>query len=422
MRWGRKPHLIVYNHLRFKQGNILMTKLILKRNPNMMRKKLERFKHEVRTQPIMSVITLALFSFAVSKCVLPEADAAVPVPEMVLVHTPDTKNYDLRVDPTVPNGSEDTVIDFGKLGKTSKVGPMMGAYFGVKSTKDRPAILPASMDVNWADNLQMLWNKKLSIRNVTPATRKNADKIVSAYATQERDTKTIQAFVSEVGEIVRDTQASIDYPSLCDAMRINDTSCGSYKKIMGRFNGQHIVAYGMTEIFPAQNGLYNFRALDTLLQHAGENYLDSIPALGDVLLSKGFYQLTSHAVRRDDSGNLGGVTFVDNYAGMKLPGSVLYITGKDSHKAAFEFSAYNIGSLIKSLNSSELKILSNRCSQEQLMEFIAVSHHQPSKAVRFGRRWVKEGCSKHLSAYLDDHLKEYALKTRINYGALVKYL
>jgi hypothetical protein len=102
-----------------------MTKLILKRNPNTMRKKLERFKHEVRTQPIMSAITIALFSFAVSRCVLPEADAAVP--EMVVIHTADAKNYDLRVDPTVPNGSEDTTIDFGKMGKTSKVGPMMGA-------------------------------------------------------------------------------------------------------------------------------------------------------------------------------------------------------------------------------------------------------------------------------------------------------
>lgn len=398
-----------------------MTKIILKRNPNTIRKKLERLKYEVRTQPIMSAITIALFSFAVSKCVLPEADAAVPVPEMVLVHTPDTKNYDLRVDPTVPNGSEDTVIDFGKLGKTSKVGPMMGAYFGVKSTKDRPAILPASMDVNWADNLQMLWNKKLSIRNVTPATRKNADKIVSAYATQERDTKTIQAFVSEVGEIVRDTQASIDYPSLCDAMRINDTSCGSYKKIMGRFNGQHIVAYGMTEIFPAQNGLYNFRALDTLLQHAGENYLDSIPALGDVLLSKGLYQFTSHAVRRDDTA-VGGANFVDNHAGMKLPGSVLYLNGRNSHKAAFEFAAYNIGMLVRGLNDKDVQTLVNKCSTEQLTEVVATSHHQPSRAISNARSWIKEGCKKPFRAYTGEHLRIYAKKTAINYTALKKYL
>jgi hypothetical protein len=204
-------------------------------------------------------------------------------------------------------------------------------------------------------------------------------------------------------------------------MRVKDTSCGSYKKIMGRFNGQHIVAYGMTEIFPAQNGLYNFRALDTLLQHAGENYINSIPALGDTLLSRGIYQFTSHAVRRDNTA-VGGANFVDNHAGMKLPGSVLYLNGRDSHKAAFEFAAYNIGMLVRKLDKQELNTLVNKCSIDQLTEVIATSHHQPSRAVSNAQRWIHAGCVKPYRTYTGEHLGTYARKTAINYSALKKYL
>lgn len=395
-----------------------MSKIILKRNPNQLPKKLQRLKHEIRTQPIMTTITIALFAFGLSKCVSPDADAAVPEvkPEMVLVKVQD--NYDLRVEPVPTSGAENTTVDFTTLGKSKKVGALMGAYFGVKASKDRPAILPESMDVNWGENLKMLWDKKTNIKNVSPATLKNADRIVTDYANAERDTKSIQVFVSEVGGIVRETHASINYSSLCTAMRIGGNGCSGYKKVMGRFNGLNIVAYGMTEIFPAQNGQYNFRAMDTLLQHAGENYIDSIPALGDILLSKGLYQYTSLAIRRDNSGKLGGANFVDNYAGMKLPGSVLYLNGRNSHKAAFEFAAYNVGNLVKGLSPSQINALANHCSIEDMTQFIAISHHMPSRSARFAHKWVIEGCKKPLINYLDKHLKLYALKTKSNYAAL----
>lgn len=387
----------------------------------MIERKLNRFKYEIRTQPISTTIAAILLSLAVAKCTLPEADAAPMVEIIEVADIGDLTESTPIIDESGPKGHEDTSVNFTAMGKGSKVGPLMGAYLGMEATKIRPAIIPATMNVNWGDNLRNLWDKKLNKKNVTPATIKNADKIVNGYTDAPRDTKTIQAFVSEVGEITRNTHASINYTTLCDAMKINETKCNSYRRTMGRFNGLNIVAYGMTEIFPAHNGRYNVATLDTILRHAGENYIDAIPALGDGLLSKGMYQFTSHAVRRDNTA-VGGANFVDNHAGMKLPGSVLYLNGDNSHKAAFEFAAYNIGMVVRRLNDREANILATKCDIEQITEVIASGHHMPARTYDNAKRWIAEGCAKPYRTYAGPHLTEYALKTSINYEALKKFL
>jgi len=397
-----------------------MTKMILKRNPNQLPKKLERLKYEVRTQPIMTALTIAAFAFALSKCASPDAEAlpvvqtidATAMEQTVIVPSPLANG---------PKGHETAEVDFSYMAKGSKIGPMMGAYFGIPSSKDRPAFVPESATVNWADNVQSLWNKKLKFKNVTPSTVKNAHIIVDRYASSARDTKTLREFVSQVDVVVDETHASINYTTLCKSMKIADNKCTAFKQTMGRVQGKHIVAYGMTEIFPAHNGEYNIIALDTLLRNAGENYIDSIPALGDKLLSKGMYQFTSYAVRRDDH-LVGGANFVDNHAGMKLPGSVLYLTGKNNHKAAFEFATYNIGMLVRKLDDKGVKTLATRCSMEQLDEYIATAHHMPAKAVKNAVRWVNAGCTKSYRAYTGSHLGEYAKKTSLNYTALSSFL
>jgi hypothetical protein len=394
--------------------------MILKRNPSQLPKKLERLKHEVRTQPISTAITIAVFAFVLSKCVSPDA-GATPVIQTIEAQALEKTITDSSTILNGPKGKEPVEVDFSYMGKGSKVGPMMGAYFGMSATKDRPAFVPDSATVNWADNVQMLWNKKLKFKNVTPSTVKNAHLIVDGYANSPRDTKSLRQFVDQVDVIVDETHTSINYTTLCKSMKIADDKCGSFKKTMGRIQGKHIVAYGMTEIFPAHNGKYNLIALDTLLRNAGENYIDAIPALGDKLLSRGLYQFTSYAVRRDDH-LVGGANFVDNHAGMKLPGSVLYLEGRNSHKAAFEFATYNIGMLVRKLDDKGVKTLATKCSTEQLDEYIATSHHMPARAVKNAVSWVKGGCVKSYRSYTGEHLGEYAKKTSLNYTALNEFL
>lgn len=395
-----------------------MTRMTIKRNPNQIAKKLERLKHEVRTQPIMTTTTVALFMFALSKCTSPEAEALPMIQDMSVNVIEKT---DIQPKAIGPKGDETVSVDFSYMAKGSKVGPLMGAYFGMAASKERPAFVPDRADVNWGENVEKLWKKKLAIKNVSPSTEKNAHIIVDRYNNSARDTKSLRQFVSQVDSIVEDTHTSVNYTTLCKSMKISASKCTGFKTVMGRVQGTHIVAYGMTEIFPAHNGSYNVVALDTLLRNAGENYIDSIPALGDGLLSKGMYQFTSYAVRRDGHA-VGGANFVDNHAGMKLPGSVLYLTGSDNHKAAFEFAAYNIGMLTRKLDDKGIRTLVTKCSMDQLNEYIATSHHMPNRAVSNAVRWVKGGCVKNYRAYTGEHLGTYAKKTSINYKALTSFL
>lgn len=382
-----------------------------------------RVRHEVRTQPIMTAMILAVISTGVLKCSASDADATTVVHNLNTIQDeqPIIANPIVVVEDSRPKGRESMMVDFSYMGSGSKVGPLMGSYLGMTATTDRPAILPASTTVNWGDNLQKLWDKKLTKKNVTPSTVKNAHIIVDRYLDGSRDTKSVREFVSQVDGVVKNTHQSINYASLCKDMKISNSKCDQYKTLMGRISGTNIVAYGMTEIFPAQNGKYNLVALDTILRTAGENYIDAIPALGDGLLSKGLYQFTSHAVRRDDEA-LGGANFVDNHAGMKLPGSVLYLTGNDNHKAAFEFAAYNLGMLVRKLDDKQTVTLVNKCSIEQITEVIATAHHLPARAVSNAKKWVKDGCRKPYRSYTGKRLETYALKTSVNYKALEAFL
>lgn len=319
-------------------------------------------------------------------------------------------------------GSYTTTVDFQYMthGNTQrKISAPYGALIGVRSSKDNPAFIPITQKVNWGNTLKRMWVAKLDRPDVSGATRTWADRIVMRYKNKVRDVKTIDTFVDQVDLAAREMDARINYNAMCSSLRISQ--CQSLQMTMDRIGGRNLVAYGMTELFPGQNGDFNYQSLDLILRNAGENYLDAIPAGGDDLLSKGLYQFTSLAIRRDDSKKIGGVTFVDNFAGMKLSGSVVHLKMRDSHKAAFAFATYNIANTMRGMNEVDAHRLATTCPISDVTELIAVSHHQPSRSWSAGRRWVHEGCNKPLRMYLNSHLTEYATKTAANYRALMSH-
>jgi hypothetical protein len=320
---------------------------------------------------------------------------------------------------SINRGDTKTVVDFSSV-RHNKVGPMMGAYWGITTKQGKPAAVPSKLTVNWTSVLAELWGKKMQVDGVSPATQKSASGIVLKYASEAKDTKSVHQFITGANDTITITKASIDYPKLCNDFRISE--CDTFQKIANSITGEMLVAYGLTEIFPAHDGEYNVKALDVTLRNAGENYLNSIPALGDGLLSKGFYQFTYHAVCRGIScDGLGGVTKVDDYAGGKLAGSVLYLEGTDHHKAAFEFAVYNIAMLSRELSTQDMAQLA-ACPKDDLAAFIATAHHMPSRAVSNAKNWVKHKCAKAYTVYSGPHLTEYAIKTKLNYRAVQQYM
>lgn len=302
-------------------------------------------------------------------------------------------------------------VDLSYL-KRPKVGGLFGAYIGVRGQ------LPDVAEIDFAANLEYLWERKLAIKGVSPATRKSAAAMVTRYRASYPDTKGIREYVSGVHR--QSSLKSLDWSALCAKMRVAAPQCGALRVVSGRLGGRELTAYGMTELFPGFNGKFNYVLLDTLLRNAGENYLSEIPALGDTLMSKGPYQFTSHAVYAADSRQ--GASYVDQFVADRragIPGSVAALTGGAHHRAAKMFAVYNLGRLAQRLSPSEAATLSSgACSTEQLTQFVATAHHMPTLAIKRAADWVGAGCRKPLTAYLGPHLREYAAKTSANYAAL----
>jgi hypothetical protein len=300
---------------------------------------------------------------------------------------------------------------------SKKIGHAYAHLAGIKPVGLRPSFVPQSHQINWAVTLAEAWDRKLARPNVSPAARKWAGKIVAKYSDSKRDTKSAEQYIAQVDNIVKQTHNEINYGALCTTFKI--TECTALYTTMGRIRGRSIAAYGLSENFPSDDGQFNYRMFDMILQNAGENYLHSIPSQGDDLLSTGLFQFTSLAIRRDNSGKLGGANIVDNFAGRRLPGSVVRLSTRQAHKAAFELATYNIAMTMRGLNHVEADRLAHKCPVSGLTEVIAIGHHQPAPTWVAARRWVKSGCNKPLQSFLNPHLKIYAHKSASNYTALV---
>lgn len=346
---------------------------------------------------------------------------AVTSPSMVEI-LPTKTNVTPAVVSTIK--PEVKLVDLSYVNKV-RLGGMAGAYFGKVRRDENGNVkqLPNKVEIDFVANLQGLWDKKLKIRNVTGATQKNADFIVNRYRTSDPDYKGIKTFIKEVDDQAFLAHKSIDFKALCDKMKLNGAQCVTLNQVTSNIRGEQLVAYGMTEVMPTWNGEVNYVMLDTLLRNAGENYIQSIPALGDKLMSLGFYQFTSHAVYHADT--VEGASYVNMFVRNRkamIPGSVVALEGADHHRAAFYFATYNMGRLMKKLNEKDTAMLaSGICSTTSLTQFIATAHHMPSRAIDKAKDWIKGRCQKPITYYMGEHLTEYATKTKNNLEALEKH-
>ena len=313
------------------------------------------------------------------------------------------------------------VVDFSYLNQ-AKVGGIMSIYIGHQSRDSQGNIipLPDQVTVDFANNLQRLWNKKLAITGVSRSTQKNADFIVDRYRTSDPEFKGIKTFIRQIDRQAKIAHGAIDFPALCNKMRIKEVQCGVLESVTARIEGTQLAAYGMTEVMPTQNGNFNYVMLDTLLRNAGEGFVQAIPALGDKLMSLGFYQFTSHAVYDADSSE--GASYVNRFVThreAKIPGSVIRLQGREHHRAAFYFVTYNLGRLMQKLSEKEaLRLEGEACNSDGIAQFMATAHHMPTRAIRNTEDWIQDKCKKPITSYMGSHLRLYAKKTKSNLDAI----
>ena len=163
-----------------------------------------------------------------------------------------------------------------------------------------------------------------------------------------------------------------------------------------------------------------------LLRNAGTSYLMNFPAMHDKMLSFGFYQFTSYALRKDDK-ETEGVSIVNGFVkegGLKIPDSVAYLVGDDHHVAAVYFAVHNFAKMLSKVGNKGLIQLKKRHKdyKEEMVMFIAAAHHLPGVAWRHTSVWINGGMK---SSMLTVYRKNtgnyiYAIKTQGNLIALSK--
>lgn len=164
-----------------------------------------------------------------------------------------------------------------------------------------------------------------------------------------------------------------------------------------------LLAFALTEIMPTEGSDARTGAavLDFLLQHAGVEYVDRIPAVHDSRISVGIYQFTSDALYELGHERHGASLIQSIMPTRHIPASVLQLHGDQHHKAAYLFAVYNLAMFVRDFGEGRSeKFLEHFSSMpvDVVTEYIAAAHHLPANARRA------------LDAYTDELVK-YQKKT-----------
>jgi hypothetical protein len=329
---------------------------------------------------------------------------------------------EVRAAPAVEKASVKIVVDLSKptkrvRPKLMKVGGTAGWFRGAQGDDQ------FTTDDYLLDKMSILWKHKLAITGVTPATQKSAHLILENFANGPKTRMDAKEFVKRATKVVNRIHDELDYNAFCDKMNMDKEQCETLEDITDDLRGRDMVAYGMTELFPSFDGEVNMRIMNGVLQNAGEEFLNDVPAFGDPLLSKGLYQFTSYAVCWDDRGPQ-GASIVNQFVTRKhqIPQSVMLLSMRDQHAAAFLFTTYNVARWIRRMNTTQMKTFRKLMPshQSELIQYIAVSHHMPARTISYANMWLDRKGKDEFLDFLPPHLKMYGRKTKSNYEAVKK--
>ncbi len=288
------------------------------------------------------------------------------------------------------------------------------------------AIVDPKKKVDFEEILGELWDYKLDGRAKRNGAAKQAAKTVLERYHKNKGLTSIDKYIKSADSVTQETFKNLDFDGVAKEYRLNARQRKILQKALGTMHGKEIIAYGMTELFPSHNGKRNKSMLDYLLRNAGATYLESIPAMYDKYSSYGMWQFTSYAVF-DAKGREEGASRISDHLPLKqqIPGSVNKLVGEDHVRAAYLFAAHNLARLVGDLNSTQMNAFERYLSRagknsNDLVQYAATAHHLPGKAKTFAAKWLRAGAKQNYGDFTKGRLRDYATKTRANYGALVQ--
>jgi len=297
----------------------------------------------------------------------------------------------------------------------SRVGKLYQLYLGIESN-----IIPETLLTDFDSQLSKLWQMKEDVSGLKNVAEEARWQLIEEYS-QARTPVTLKAYQTNIDQIANRTYQSINWQRMCRERGMKTRNCQTLQKIAKTIGGRELLAYGLTELMPAAEGRLNVLVLDLLLQNAGREYVESLPAIYDSYTSFGLYQFTQYAIFETPT-EIRGASIVSTYLPVveQIPGSVSKLRGDDHHKAAYLFAVRNLMRMIHRLNDRQLSTLESGWahSDDEITQYIAVAHHSPSNALLAAKRWLDNGMKYDFSVSVSSRYLAYAKKTKVNYEAL----
>jgi hypothetical protein len=276
-----------------------------------------------------------------------------------------------------------------------KVGHLYADYLGLD---EKGAVIGPELSVDFKHQLAHLWRRKLAAFATPgdspeqarlallvsyeshPELFRLAERLYDSYDPREglcnvRDYQ--EGVDSAIAPVRRDIEALLERGH--ERLDLSRQQAQLVASAARRIDGKDLTAISLAELMPTADGTLNRELFDFLLCHAGEGFIDRIPAIHDSLISFGPYQLTRLAL--DGSAGSGASALDALLPRRYLPQTIEALGQAQHHQAAYLFAIHNIIKAVRKMDSAHVDMLERHLARhpQDLFMLTAVSHNKPSQ-------------------------------------------
>lgn len=222
------------------------------------------------------------------------------------------------------------------------------------------------------------------LRNAREA-RNHARRLLTERSRTPVRFSSIGEFAESISTLPSEMHGAVDWDKLAREMGLDAREQSLLELVARKIDAHMLLAYTMTELFPAQTGL-SLNIFEQYLQAGGIHVFEVMPAMYDRYISHGMGQFTSLALQ-ELPGDVRGASVVNQClkprSDERISGSVLLVDEyKEQFRAMWMFGVYNLARLVRQLDADEMHTLQENSDDPEfgveLTQFLASQHHAPA--------------------------------------------
>lgn len=225
----------------------------------------------------------------------------------------------------------------------------------------------STYNTDYQKQLAKLWNiKELNNPGLAPQVTKLGEHLQSSYNQQTATKLSLEAYIQEAQRTIDNTEINwnrVQQTKLPNAPE----KLSTLQDLSKRLTATDLLAYSMTELFGSTNGQKNQAVYDHVLQTAGRDFIERVPAF-DRWESYGPYQFTPPALQ--EINRVQQTSF-----------DIQTLKENQHHEAAYRLAVTNLADFLRVASNQEIDVLISQ-SDEELTKFVAAMHYKPRDAIR----------------------------------------